>query len=107
MPYVHGTPSCPGIVDACDTVKVWPAMVAVPVRASPGLRAIVRATAPPPEPLAPAATEIHPAFPTADHAHPLSALTWIVMLPPLAGTDWPDESSEYRHGAASCEIATC
>jgi hypothetical protein len=52
---------------ACVTVKVWPAMVAVPVLASPLFAANDTAALPLPDPLPD--TTIHPAFDADVHVH--------------------------------------
>jgi hypothetical protein len=54
---------------ACDTVKVCPAIVSVPVRAVPVFAAAVNATVPLPVPDAPLVTVNHSAFARAVHAH--------------------------------------
>ena len=71
------------------TVKVWPAMVIVPVRAAPVFAATVKLTDPGPVPLAPAVIVIHDgALLTAVHAHVPPAVTAIVVpAPPAAAID--------------------
>lgn len=46
--YVHD-----GVTAACDTVKVWPAIVSVPLRAGPVLAPTLNTTEPAPPPFAP------------------------------------------------------
>src|SRR6187551_1998962 len=72
------------------TVNVWPAMVIVPVRATPVFAATVKLTDPVPTPAAPAVTVIHDgALLTAVHAHVPPAVTAIaVPAPPAAAIDW-------------------
>jgi hypothetical protein len=73
---------------ACDTVNVWPAIVAVPVRAAPVFAAIVKRTGPDPFPDAPAAIEIHEAFAADAHAHEPPLVTVTVTVVASAGTAW-------------------
>jgi hypothetical protein len=54
---------------ACDTVKICPPMVSVPVRAAPVFTATANATAPLPMPDAPLVTVNHGTFAFAVHAH--------------------------------------
>ena len=53
----------------CDTVKVCPPMVSVPVRAAPVFAATANATVPWPAPDAALVTVNHAAFARAVHAH--------------------------------------
>src|SRR5205814_4556552 len=79
---VHGTP-------ACVTVKVFPAIVSVPVRDVPAVfAATLNVTLPLPEPDAPVVTVIHVALLTAVHAQPVGAVTVVLPVPPAAATDW-------------------
>jgi hypothetical protein len=75
---VAATDSDPGAIEnmhgggggaACDTVKVWPAMAIVPVRAAPALASTLNATTPLPLPEAPPITINHDALDAAVHAH--------------------------------------
>ena len=72
------------------TVKVWPAMVMVPVRAAPVFAATVKLTDPGPVPLAPAVIVIHDgALLTAVHAHVAPVVTAIaVPAPPASAIAW-------------------
>jgi hypothetical protein len=54
---------------ACDTVKICPAIVSVPVRGAPGFASTLNPTAPLPVPEAPLATVIDAALVVAVHAH--------------------------------------
>lgn len=85
---------------ACVTVKVFPAMVSVPLRlVVPVLAATLKVTVPPPVPAAPAVTVIHAALLTAVHAQPAAALTVVLAVPPAAGTDWLVGEIVGAHGA--------
>src|SRR5687768_6964613 len=69
---------------ACVSVKVWPAMVIVPVREDVELLAATEyETVPLPVPAAPAVIVIHAALLVADHGHVPTALT--ATLPVDAG----------------------
>jgi hypothetical protein len=69
------------------TVKVWPAIVNVPVRAAPVLAATVKAIDPLPRPAAPEVTVIHATLLVAVHAHPPAAVIATgVPAPPVAAT---------------------
>jgi hypothetical protein len=71
----------------CVTVKVWPAMITVPVREVPAvLAATLRPTVPLPVPLAPEVTVIHDALLVADRAQPVVPLTETLTPPPPAAT---------------------
>jgi len=74
---------------ACVTVKTWPAIVIVPVRAAAPFAATLNATAPLPMPIAPDVTVIHEALLVAVHWHVLGAET-VTGVPalPAAGTLW-------------------
>jgi hypothetical protein len=70
---------------ACVTVKVWPAMVSVPVRGLEfGLLATANPTAPLPEPEAPLVTVIQASLLTAVQLHPPGAVTLELPEPPPA-----------------------
>lgn len=86
MVNVHGGGG--GGVPACDTVKVWPAIVTVPVRGSvPLFAAYDSATAPLPVPLAADVIVTQAAFEDAAHAHvEADAVTATDPLPPDAAT---------------------
>jgi hypothetical protein len=70
----------------CVTVKVRPAMLAVPVRAAPGLPATLSVTDPAPAPDAPEAIVIHEALDAAVHAHEAAAETVTAVVPPAAAS---------------------
>jgi hypothetical protein len=69
----------------CVTVRVWPPMVIVPLRATPGFAAALKMTTPFPVPDVPAVTVIHGAFDVAVHAQPTPADTFVRPSPPAAG----------------------
>jgi hypothetical protein len=87
-------------------LNVWPAIVSVPVRASPLFAAIVNATVPLPLPDAPLVIEIHEAFDAAVHAQPLPAVTATEPLPPLASTDWLLGAIAKLHGGGTAACVT-
>ncbi len=66
------------------TVKVWPAMVIVPVRCGPVFAATENCVAPLPLPLAPEAIVIHAALLVAVQAQSLAAVTLTEPPPPVA-----------------------
>lgn len=72
----------------CDTVKVWPAIVSVPLRAGPSFAATENATEPLPVPDAPFVILIHAAPDAAVQVHPAPAVTVTVPLAPGASTAW-------------------
>jgi len=81
MVKVQGTP-------ACVTLNVLPPIVSVPVRDSElAFAAALNETEPLPDPDGPAVTVNHVSLLTADHAHPVGAVTVIVPVPPPATTD--------------------
>ena len=67
-------------------MKVWPAIVSVPLRAAPVLAAALNCTDPLPLPLAPDVMVSHVALLAAVHPHPLLVVTLTGPLPPLDGT---------------------
>ena len=72
---------------ACDTVKVCPAMVSVPVRELvPVLAATVKATLPLPVRLLPPVKVIQLALLATVHAHALVVVTVVLPVPPAAAT---------------------
>jgi hypothetical protein len=73
--YVHGATNA-----AWLTVNVWPAMVAVPVRAAPVLAATLISTEPFPVPDAPDVTVIHGTPLAAVHAHAAVVVTATVAV---------------------------
>jgi hypothetical protein len=75
---------------ACVTVNVWPAIVNVPVRKTPGFTATVKLTVPLPVPEAPDVTVIQLTLATAVHEHPVPAVTALEPVPPPAATAWLD-----------------
>jgi hypothetical protein len=82
------------VVAACVTVKVRPAIVNVPVRATPVLAATVKAADPLPLPAAPEVTVIQVTLLEAVHAHPAAAVTVTgVPAPPVAVMCWLVASS--------------
>ena len=86
------------------TVKVFPPMVAVPVRLVPAaLAPTLRPTVPLPVPEAPEVTAIHAALLVAVRAQPLVPPTDTDTDPPAAPTLWLDGDSENApHAAAAC-----
>jgi hypothetical protein len=74
-----------GAAASCVTLKVWPAMVAVPVRALVAVfAATARLTVPLPLPLAPLATLSHAAPLDAVQAQPAGLVTATVSVSPAA-----------------------
>ena len=72
---------------ACDTVKVCPAMVSVPLRAAPVFTATVNETDPLPVPVAPLVSVSHGALALALHVHVLAeAVTATEPEPPVSPT---------------------
>ena len=72
-------------VPCCVTLKIWPAMVALPVRAVvPVLAAMLMNTVPLPEPLAPLVIVIQAALLAELHTQPLAAATVTLVLCPPA-----------------------
>ena len=80
---MHGA----GAAAAWFTVKVWPAIVAVPLRDGPGFAAAATVALPAPVPLAPPEIVNHGAFDVAVHAHDAVVLTATAVLPPSAASD--------------------
>src|ERR1051326_8357616 len=73
---------------ACVTVKVFPAMVIVPVRRSPLLAATEKLTVPLPDPLPPLLIVIQLGLLlVAVQAQPVPAVTFTLPLPPLEPND--------------------
>ena len=90
---------------ACVTVKVWPAIVSVPVRGLVvGFAATAYVTVPLPVPLAPDVTVNHAGvLVVAVHVHVLTdAVTPTAPLVAAAVGDAPVASSVNVHGAAAC-----
>jgi hypothetical protein len=81
---VAGDSEKPHGAAACVTVKVWAAIVAVPVRAAPELAATFSVTVPVPVPVAPEATVIQPTLAAAVHAHDPPVDTVMADVPPAA-----------------------
>jgi hypothetical protein len=74
-------------VPACDTVKVWPAIVSVPVRAVVEVfAAMLKLTLPLPDPLVPDVKVIQLALLVALHPHPAPAVMFVLPVPPAAAT---------------------
>ena len=72
----------------CVTLKLWPAIVNVPVRELVLLLAVaLNATVPLPLPLAPPVTVNQDLLLTPVHAHPASDVTPVEPVPPPAGTE--------------------
>lgn len=86
---------------ACETEKVWPAIVSVPVRAAPLFAAAVNDTVPLPLPDPPLEIAIHDAFDVAVQAQPLFAVTPTVPLAPFASADWLVGEMVYAHGGGA------
>ena len=82
------------------TVNVWPAMVRVPVRATPGLAAELKLTGPFPAPAAPDVTVIQGALLVAVQAHPAAVVTDVEPVPPPAPIDCDVGEMENEHGGA-------
>ena len=75
---------------ACDTVKVCPAIVSVPVRAASVFAATANATVPLPVPDAPPVSVSHGALALAVHAHVFAeAVTATEPDAPVSATFWP------------------
>src|SRR5579863_9042506 len=66
------------------TVKVWPAIVTVPVRGPPEFAPALTTTAPLPAADPPEVTVIHAALLLAVHAQPAGAVTTALALPPVS-----------------------
>ena len=102
--YVHGVDDTPDWV----TVNVWPAIVAVPVRAAEDpLAATVIPTAPSPAPLAPAVIVSHGAWLVAVHSQPPPASTVSETGPPAAAIDWLVDDRENVHSGTGAPAAVC
>ena len=72
----------------CVTLKLWPAIVKVPVRELVLLLAVaLNATVPLPLPLAPPVTVNQDLLLTPVHAHPAGDVTPVEPVPPFAGTE--------------------
>ena len=65
-------------------MKVWPAIVIVPVRCGPMLAATEKPTAPLPAPLAPELIVIQLSLLAAVHEHPETVVTFTLPVPPAA-----------------------
>ena len=91
-----------GAAPAWFTVKVWPPIVTVPLRATSLFAAAATVMLPLPVPLAPAVTLSHPTFAVAVHEHddPL-AVTAVVALPPSGGSLALDGEIENVHDGAA------
>ena len=86
MSMVAGDNEKPQGAAACVTVKVWAAIVAVPVRAAPVFCATFSLTVPAPVPEPPDAMVIQGALAAADHAHEAPVETATVDVPPAAAS---------------------
>ncbi len=71
-------------VPACDTVNVWPAIVAVAVRSMPDVDATFKTTVPVPLPVLPARIVMNDDDVVAVHTQPAAVVTVTVALPPAA-----------------------
>jgi hypothetical protein len=101
---VHGVDDTPDWL----IVNVWPAIVAVPVRAADDpFAATLISTAPSPAPLAPALIVSHGAWLVAVHSQPPPASTVSDTGPPAAPTDWLADDSENVHSGAGAPAAVC
>jgi hypothetical protein len=81
------------------TVKVWPPIDTVPLRAAPALAAADTVTLPLPVPLEPAVIVSHEAFDDAVHAHDdVDAVTATVAVPPSAPTEALEGAIVKVHG---------
>jgi uncharacterized membrane protein len=74
--------------DPCETEKVCPATVIVPVRAGPVLAAAEKLTVPLPVPVAPAVMVIQASLLVAVQAQPAAAVTLVEPAPPAAAMVW-------------------
>jgi hypothetical protein len=102
--YVHGVDDTPDWL----TVNVWPAIVAVPVRAADDpFAATVIWTAPSPAPLAPAVIVSHGAWLVAVHSQPPLASTVTETGPPAAPADWLADDSEKVQSGPGAPAAVC
>jgi hypothetical protein len=92
-----------GLLAACDTVNVCPAIVMVPLRESLAFADTTYATLPLPVPDPPELTEIHGALLAALHAQPVVVETVTVpVLPPVGALALVGEI-EYEHVAGGGE----
>lgn len=92
-----------GLLAACDTVNVCPAIVMVPLRESLAFADTTYATLPLPVPDPPELTEIHAALLAALHAQPVVVETVTVpVLPPVGALAFVGEI-EYEHVAGGGE----
>ena len=90
------------------TVNVWPAIVAVPVRAADDpFAATLIWTAPSPAPPAPALIVSHGAWLVAVHAQPPPASTVSETGPPAAPIDWLVDDRENVHSGTGAPAAVC
>jgi hypothetical protein len=102
--YAHGVDDTPDWL----TVKLWPAIVAVPVRAADDpFAATLIWTAPSPAPLVPAVIVSHGAWLAAVHAHPPPASTVSETGPPAAPIDWLADDRENVHSGTGAPAAVC
>ena len=76
------------LVAGSAIVNGCPPIVAVELRAPPGLAAAVNVTVPLPVPDAPLVTLTHGSGSVAVHEHQLPVVTLTVVVPPLAVNDW-------------------
>lgn len=92
---------------ACAMVTVCPAIVSVPLRASPVFADTVNPTVAPPVPDAPLVIEIQLAFDTAVHAHAASVVTVAEPGPPTSGNCCDAGATAYEHGALWLTVNVC
>ena len=86
----------------CVTLKLWPAIVKVPVRELVLLLAVaLNATVPLPLPLAPPVTVNQDLLLTPVHAHPAGDVTPVEPVPPFAGTEPLVGAIAYVHDNAA------
>ena len=97
---VHETP-------ACVTVKVWPAIASVPVRAAPELLAMLNSSVAGPDPLVAELIVSHAALLEAVHAHPAAVVIATgVPAPPAAAIDCVVGLMEYEHDVVAPACVT-
>jgi hypothetical protein len=75
------------VAAACETVKVLPAIVSVPLRAAPVFCTTLKLTVPLPVPLPPLVTVIHGALDAAVHVQLVPAVTVTESVPPAAAAE--------------------
>jgi hypothetical protein len=94
-----------GAAAACVTVRVWPPIVSVPVRAAPVFAAALNETVPLPLPDAPLVMVSQSAlFETADHVQPPAVDTFTEPVPPAGSTLCVVDESENVQPEASVSV---